>query len=140
MIRALGAHGHIRPSLAATFSGGVTNTGTICPGGISVISGAFLSGGGILDSGVVSGGIKVDSNSRIVAGSTQTAIAVKNVSMFAGGITLPTAARSRLKSSALRSRMYRPLPAVLATTARSLLLERHCGRWDYFTRPSSFDL
>ena len=50
-----------------TFSGGVTNTGTIGPGGISVISGAFLSGGGILDSGVIVGGIKVDSSSKIVA-------------------------------------------------------------------------
>jgi hypothetical protein len=34
-----------------TFSGGVTNAGAIGPGGISVISSAFLSGGDILDSG-----------------------------------------------------------------------------------------
>jgi hypothetical protein len=71
-----------------TFSGGVTNKGTIGPGGISVISGAFLSGGGILDSGVVSGGIKVDSSSRIVTSGVQIdAIAVENVSTFGGGIS-----------------------------------------------------
>ncbi len=72
-----------------TFSGGVTNTGTIGSGGISVVSGAFLSGGGILDTGTVVGGIKVDSSSKIVAsgGVTQTAIAVKNTSTFGGGIS-----------------------------------------------------
>ena len=47
-----------------TFSGGVTNAGTIGTGGISVISGAFLSGGGILDTGTILGGIKVDSSSK----------------------------------------------------------------------------
>jgi hypothetical protein len=72
-----------------TFSGGVTNTGTIGSGGISVVSGAFLSGGGILDTGTVVGGIKVDSRSRIVAsgGSTQNAIAVENTTAFTGGIS-----------------------------------------------------
>jgi hypothetical protein len=71
-----------------TFSGGVTNVGTIGAGGISVISGAFLSGGGIFDSGIVSGDIKVDASSKIVAsgGSILTAIAVENTSTFGGGI------------------------------------------------------
>jgi hypothetical protein len=71
-----------------TFSGGVTNAGTIGTGGISVISGAFLSGGGIFDSGVIVGGIKVDSSSKIVAnGGTTTAIAVENTNTFGGGIS-----------------------------------------------------
>jgi hypothetical protein len=72
-----------------TFSGGVTNTRTIDSKGISVVSGAFLSGGGILDTGTVVGGIKVDSSSKIVAsgGSTQTAIAVENTTAFTGGIS-----------------------------------------------------
>jgi hypothetical protein len=74
---------------ATTFSSGVTNTGTIGPGGISVVSGAFLSGGGILDTGTIAGGIKVDSSSKIVAsgGTTRTAIAVKNTPTFGGGIS-----------------------------------------------------
>ena len=74
---------------ATTFSGGVTNTGTIGAGGISVVSGAFLSGGGIFDSGVIVGGIKVDGSSKIVAsgGVTQTAIAVENTRTFGGGIS-----------------------------------------------------
>jgi hypothetical protein len=74
---------------ATTFSSGVTNTGTIGPGGISVVSGAFLSGGGILDTGTIAGGIKVDSSSKIVAsgGTTKTAIAVKNTPTFGGGIS-----------------------------------------------------
>jgi hypothetical protein len=72
----------------ATFSGGVTNTGTIGAGGISVVSRAFLSGGGIFDSGVVVGGIKVDSSSKIVAnGGTTAAIAVENTNTFGGGIS-----------------------------------------------------
>jgi hypothetical protein len=71
-----------------TFSGGVTNTGTIGAGGISVVSRAFLSGGGIFDSGVIVGGIKVDSSSKIVAnGGTTTAIAVENTNTFGGGIS-----------------------------------------------------
>jgi hypothetical protein len=71
-----------------TFSGGVTNAGTIGPGGISVVSAAFLSGGGILDSGIVSGGIKVDASSKIVAsGGIHTAIAVENTTTFGGGIS-----------------------------------------------------
>ena len=72
-----------------TFSGGVTNAGTIGTGGISVISGAFLSGGGILDTGTILGGIKVDSSSKIVAsGTTKTAIAVEQCrTTFGGGIS-----------------------------------------------------
>jgi hypothetical protein len=74
---------------ATTFSSGVTNTGTIGPGGISVISGAFISGGGILDTGTVAGGIKVDSSSKIVAsrGGAKNAIAVENTRSFGGGIS-----------------------------------------------------
>jgi hypothetical protein len=70
-----------------TFSGDVTNTGTIGAGGISVISGAFLSGGGLFDSGVIVGGIKVDSGSKIVAADTENAIAVVNTETFGGGIS-----------------------------------------------------
>ena len=69
-----------------TFSGGVTNTGTIGSGGISVVSGAFLSGGGILDLGIVSGAIKVDSRSKIVANPSFAAITVATPT-FAGGIS-----------------------------------------------------
>ena len=50
---------------ATTFDGGVTNVGTIGSGGISVIDSTFLSGG-ILDTGVITGGINIDSRSRIV--------------------------------------------------------------------------
>ena len=57
----------------ATFSGGVTNAGTIGSGGILVESHAFISGGGILDTGIVSGGIKVDSSSKIVGATSTTA-------------------------------------------------------------------
>ncbi len=49
----------------ATFSSGVTNTGTISPHGIAVISSTLLSGG-IVDTGTVFGGISVDGHSRIV--------------------------------------------------------------------------
>jgi hypothetical protein len=56
-----------------TFSGGVTNAGTI-GAGISVSSSTFLSGG-IVDTGVISGGIRIDSHSRIVASGT-TAVAL----------------------------------------------------------------
>jgi hypothetical protein len=71
-----------------TFSGGVTNAGTIGPGGITVISSTFQSGG-IRDIGVISGGISVDSHSEIVAagGHTFTAIAVESTVTFAGGIS-----------------------------------------------------
>src|SRR5262249_6286258 len=69
------------------FSGGVTNTGTIGPGGFSVISGAFISGGELLDTGTIAGGIRVDSSSRIVASGGNNAIAVENTQTFGGGIT-----------------------------------------------------
>ena len=68
-----------------TFSGGVTNTGTIGAGGISVSSSTFLSGG-IVDTGVISGGIRVDGHSRILA-SSGTAIAVINATTLGGGIS-----------------------------------------------------
>jgi hypothetical protein len=68
---------------ATTFSGGVTNTGTIGAGGIDVV-GSMLLSGGIIDTGVDIGGIRVDSGSSINANAT--AIAVKNTTTFAGGI------------------------------------------------------
>jgi hypothetical protein len=58
---------------ATTFGGGVINSGAIGFGGISLISGAFLSGGSFSDPGLVLGGIKVDSGSRIVASGTTPA-------------------------------------------------------------------
>jgi hypothetical protein len=70
---------------ATTFSGGVTIAGTIGPGGISVISSTFLSGG-IFDSGVIAGGINIDSHSRIVA-SGGTAIDITQTQTFGGGVT-----------------------------------------------------
>jgi hypothetical protein len=83
-----GATSQIRVS-HTTFSGGVSNTGTIGAGGIVLISGAFISGGGIFDSGIVSGGIKVDSSSKIVAsgGATLTVITIANTNTFGGGIS-----------------------------------------------------
>jgi hypothetical protein len=48
-----------------TFSGGVTNTGTIGTGGIAVIS-STLQSGGIIDTGTILGGVKVDSHSTVV--------------------------------------------------------------------------
>ena len=68
-----------------TFSGGVTNAGTIGAGGISVSSSTFLSGG-IVDAGVISGGIRVDGHSRILA-SSATAIAVINTTTLGGSIS-----------------------------------------------------
>src|ERR1700733_9733365 len=68
-----------------TFSGGVTNTGTIGPQGIAVISSTLLSGG-LADTGIISGGIKVDAHSRIV-GSGGAAIDVHDTTTFAGGIS-----------------------------------------------------
>jgi hypothetical protein len=68
-----------------TFSGGVTNAGTIGGGGISVSSSTFLSGG-IVDTGVISGGIRIDSHSRIVA-SGITAVAIEDTTTFRGGIS-----------------------------------------------------
>ena len=68
-----------------TFSGGVTNAGTIGAGGISVSSSTFLSGG-IVDTGVISGGIRVDGHSRILA-SGGSAIAVINTTTLGGGIS-----------------------------------------------------
>ena len=95
-----GTHGHLQRAVSANitgaydeilvshtdFSGGVVNTGTIGSGGISVISGAFLSGGGILDLGIKSGAIKVDSRSKIVANPSFAAITVATPT-FAGGIS-----------------------------------------------------
>src|ERR1700730_1295302 len=68
-----------------TFSGGVTNAGTIGPHGISVISSTFLSGG-IFDDGIIAGGINIDSHSRIV-GSGVSAVAIENPPTFGGGVT-----------------------------------------------------
>ena len=68
-----------------TFSGGVTNAGTIGTGGISVTSSTFLSGG-IVDTGVISGGIRVDGHSRMLA-SSGTAIAVIDTTTLGGGIS-----------------------------------------------------
>src|SRR5262245_10953965 len=68
-----------------TFSGGVTNTGTIGAGGISVRSGAFISGRNISDLGVISGAIKVDSSSTI-AGTGGPAIFIA-APTFTGGIS-----------------------------------------------------
>lgn len=69
---------------ATTFSGGVTNVGTIGPHGISVI-GATLQSGGIVDTGIISGGIKIDSHSKIV-GSGGPAISVHDTTTYSGGI------------------------------------------------------
>jgi len=68
-----------------TFSGGLTNANTIGPGGISVSSSTFLSGG-IVDTGVISGGIRIDSHSRMVASST-TAVAIENTTTFGDSIS-----------------------------------------------------
>jgi hypothetical protein len=67
-----------------TFAGGVTNTGTVGAGGIVVVKSTLLSGG-IVNEGVVTGGINVDSQSKISA--TGSAIAVLNTTTLGGGIT-----------------------------------------------------
>ena len=101
-----------------TFSSGVTNTGTIGAGGITVVSGAFLSGGGILDIGTVVGGIKVDSSSRIVAsGATQNAIAVENTRMFGGGIS--NAGKLSVASNAIFVNGVSTFTGGIPTAARS---------------------
>ena len=48
-----------------TFSGGITNSGSIDPGGITVVDGAV--DGGISDTGFIAGGITIDSASQILA-------------------------------------------------------------------------
>ena len=72
--------------ISGTVGGGVTNSGTISPNGIIVKSGAFISGGNIVDTGVISGGITVDDHSKIVA-SVGSAIDVNDTTTFAGGIS-----------------------------------------------------
>jgi len=67
-----------------SLSGGVTNKGTVGAGGIVVVKSTLTSGGGV-NEGVVTGGINVDSQSKISA--TGSAIAVLNTTTFGGGIT-----------------------------------------------------
>ena len=73
-----------------TFSGNVTNSGTISGGGIVVTSSTFLSGG-IIDSGINSGGISIDSRSKIIAkgavGAGATGVLVENTTTFGGRIS-----------------------------------------------------
>ena len=73
-----------------TFSGNVTNSGTIGGSGIVVTSSTFLSGG-IIDSGIDSGGISIDSQSKIIAkgavGAGATGVLVENTTTFGGGIS-----------------------------------------------------
>jgi hypothetical protein len=74
-----------------TFSGGVTNTGTIGSGGIVVTSSTFTAGG-LAVGGVDTGGIKVDSHSKInapigITVNTIAAIAVGGSGSFGGGIS-----------------------------------------------------
>src|SRR5262249_43604640 len=66
-----------------TFTGNVSNAGTIAaPTGISITNSTIT--GQIIDSGLITGGIKIDAASRIT--STATAIAVAGPS-FGGGIS-----------------------------------------------------
>jgi hypothetical protein len=65
-----------------SFTGNVSNTGVINPGGIAVTSSTI--DGGIYDSGFIGGGISVDSHSVLV--STADGISVTG-SIFGGGLT-----------------------------------------------------
>ena len=68
-----------------TFAGSVSNSGTIGAGGIVVIS-STLQNGGIIDTGTLAGGIKVDGHTTIIA-SGGTAIAVLDTTTLGGGIS-----------------------------------------------------
>ncbi len=65
-----------------SFSGSITNEGTIAPGGINFTSGTIA--GSIVSSGTIAGGISLDSMSSIV--SLTTSIAITGPT-FTGGIT-----------------------------------------------------
>jgi hypothetical protein len=69
-----------------SFSGNVTNSGTIGGGGIVVTRSTFLSGG-IQDFGINSGGISVDGLSRINAHSGTAIVAGPANSTYFGGIS-----------------------------------------------------
>ena len=70
----------------ATFGGGVTNAGTIGTGGLVLESAAFLSGGEIIDTGIISGGISIQAGSEIVAAANKGAIVISNTADFSGGV------------------------------------------------------
>ena len=70
-----------------TFTGNITNEGTISPGGITLTGSAMT--GSIQDSGpLIAGGISLDSASKITSSATATAAAIVIYgSTFSGGIT-----------------------------------------------------
>src|SRR5579875_1874978 len=69
-----------------SFTGNITNEGTISPSGIAFQNGTL--GGSVQSTGVVAGGIALDGSSKIVAAGigTKTGISV-NFSNFSGGIS-----------------------------------------------------
>jgi hypothetical protein len=76
---------HTTPCVAVTntsFTGNITNEGTIAPGGITFSHGTIT--GSIVSSGTIAGGISLDGKSAI--SSTSTAIAI-NGGAFSGGIS-----------------------------------------------------
>ena len=70
--------------ISGSFHGNVTVTGTVSPGGISVIHSSV--GGQIYDTGNVAGGISVDSASKINGAATTVGIYV-GAPTFAGGVS-----------------------------------------------------
>jgi hypothetical protein len=98
---------------ATTFDGGVTNVGTIGSGGISVIDSTFLSGG-ILDTGVITGGINIFSRSRIVGSGVSAVVIAATVTGAGSGWTVSSAAVRSAKAS--RSSFS---PAARRSAARS---------------------
>jgi hypothetical protein len=68
-----------------TFSGGVTNVGTIGAGGIALSSSTLLAGD-IIDTGVIYDGVRINGHSRIIV-SGGTAIDVHDTPRFGGGIS-----------------------------------------------------
>lgn len=66
-----------------SFTGSITNTGTISPGGINLTSATIT--GQIVDTGTIAGGITLDSHSSIIASGP--AININSTSSFGGGIT-----------------------------------------------------
>jgi len=111
---------------ATTFSGGVTNAGTIGPGGVTINSSTFLTGG-FLNSNLISGGTGIG----VFAGSTVHGAIVdsgrivatdRGIDLFGGivfgGIRSPITARFQLASLASRSTPLRSA-AASSTAARS---------------------
>ena len=79
-----------------TFTGGITNSGMITPGGIIVENASTINGGIVDNGGTIAGGIIVaDTKSTIIGtGSTRTGIIIENTPSFGGVSAMPAQSRA----------------------------------------------